>query len=67
MLTARGYFERCIEVCRKHGFGRIEVASLPMAAFTRFYAGELPSAYADALAAMAAAVRVGHHRAAIVT
>jgi tetratricopeptide (TPR) repeat protein len=67
MLTARGYFERCIEVCRKHGFGRIEVASLPMAAFTRFYAGELPGAYADALAAMAAAERVGHHRAAIIT
>ena len=67
MLTARRYFERSIELCRRHGFGRIEVASLPMAAFTRFYAGELPGAYADALAAVAAAERVGHHRAAIIT
>ena len=66
MLTARGYFERCIEVCREHGFGRIEVASLPMAAITRLYAGELTGAYEDALAAVAAAERVGHHRAAII-
>jgi class 3 adenylate cyclase/tetratricopeptide (TPR) repeat protein len=67
MITARRYFERSIELCRRHGFGRIEVASLPMAAFTRFYAGELPGAYADALAAVAAAERVRHHRAAIIT
>ena len=66
MLTARRYFERSIELCRRHGFGRIEVASLPMAAITRFYAGELPGAYADALAAVGAAEQVGHDRAAII-
>ncbi len=66
LLTARGYFERCIELCRRHGFGRIEVASLPMAAITRFYAGELAEAHADALAAVAAAQRVGHQRAEII-
>jgi class 3 adenylate cyclase/tetratricopeptide (TPR) repeat protein len=66
MLTARGYFERCIAICRQHGFGRIEVTSLPMAAITRFYAGEIGEAYADALAAVRAAEQVGHYRAAII-
>ncbi len=66
MLTARGYFERCIELCRRHGFGRIEVASLPMVAIARFYAGELAQAHADALAAVVAAQRVGHQRAEII-
>jgi tetratricopeptide (TPR) repeat protein len=33
---------------------------------TRFYAGELPEAYADALAAVRAAEQVGHHRAATI-
>ena len=67
LLTARRYFERSVELCRQHGFGRIEVASLPMAAIGRYYAGELPGACADALAALAAAERVGHHRAAIIS
>jgi tetratricopeptide (TPR) repeat protein len=66
MLTARGYFERCLVLCRQHGFGRIEVASLPMAAITRFYAGELHEAYLDALAAVVPAERVGHRRAAMI-
>ena len=66
MLTARDHFERCIALCRQHGFGRIEVASLPMAAITRFYAGELAGAYADARAGVTAAERVGHQRAAVI-
>ncbi len=66
MLTAERYFERCIEICRHHGFGRIEVTNLPMAAVTRFYAGDLAEAHADALAAVRAAERVGHDRAAII-
>jgi tetratricopeptide (TPR) repeat protein len=66
MLTARRYFERCIEISRQHGFGRIEVTSLPMAAITRFYVGELAETYADALAAVQAAEQVGHHRAAMI-
>ena len=35
MLSAGRHFRACIELCRQHGFGRIEVASLPMAALTR--------------------------------
>jgi hypothetical protein len=34
MITAHGCFHRCVELCRKHGLGRIEVVNLPMAAFT---------------------------------
>jgi tetratricopeptide (TPR) repeat protein len=26
MITAHDHFRRCIELCREHGFGRIEVA-----------------------------------------
>jgi tetratricopeptide (TPR) repeat protein len=37
-----------------------------MVAITRFFAGEFAEAYADALAAVAAAERVGHHRAAVI-
>jgi len=63
MLTARRYFDLCVAVSRQHGFGRIEVANLNMAALTRQYANELPAAAGDALAAADAAVRVGHQRA----
>jgi class 3 adenylate cyclase/tetratricopeptide (TPR) repeat protein len=66
MITAHRHLRRCVELAARHGFGRIEVANLPMAAFTRFYAGELAEAYADSLAAVAAAERVGHQRAAMV-
>jgi tetratricopeptide (TPR) repeat protein len=48
---------------RQHGFGRIEVANLNMAALTRQYANELPAAVGDALAAAEMAERVGHQRA----
>ena len=63
MLTARRYFDQCVAVSRQHGFGRIEVANLNMAALTRQYANELPTAAEDALTAAEAAVRVGHQRA----
>lgn len=63
MLTAHRNFDLCVAVSRQHGFGRIEVANLNMAALTRQYANELPAAAEDALAAAEAAVRVGHQRA----
>jgi tetratricopeptide (TPR) repeat protein len=63
MLTARRFFDQCVAVSRQHGFGRIEVANLNMAALTRQYANELPSAAEDALGAAEAALRVGHQRA----
>jgi class 3 adenylate cyclase/tetratricopeptide (TPR) repeat protein len=63
MLTAGRHFRACIELCRQHGFGRIEVASLPMAAVTALYAGEYERALDEASGAVEAALRVGHQRA----
>ena len=63
MLTAGRHFRACIELCRRHGFGRIEVASLPMAALTALYAGEYERALHEATGAVEAARRVGHQRA----
>jgi class 3 adenylate cyclase/tetratricopeptide (TPR) repeat protein len=63
MLGAGRHFRGCIELCRQHGFGRIEVASLPMAALTALYAGEYERALDEGTAAIEAARRVGHRRA----
>jgi tetratricopeptide (TPR) repeat protein len=66
MITAYRYFHRCVELCRQHGLGRIEVANLPMAAFTRQFVEELRGGSEDALEAIEAAARVGDQRAEIV-
>ena len=66
MITAYGCFHRCVELCRKHGLGRIEVANLPMAAFTRQFVEDLRGGSEDALAAIEVAAPVGDQRAEIV-
>ena len=66
MLTAYRCYRACAELCRRHGFGRIEVANLPMAAITRIYTCDVAGALAEALEALAAADRVGHQRAAAI-
>jgi tetratricopeptide (TPR) repeat protein len=48
MLSANRYFEDCIALANRHGFGRIEAANRPMASFTRWYAGETGQALSDA-------------------
>ncbi|MDP6388522.1 MAG: tetratricopeptide repeat protein [Alphaproteobacteria bacterium] len=63
MITANEQFRRCVELCREHGFGRIEVANLYMVGFTRHYANELREALEDARATIEAATTVGHQRA----
>jgi tetratricopeptide (TPR) repeat protein len=63
MLTAGRHFRECIALCRQHGFGRIEVASLPMAAVAAMYAGEYEGGLNEATGAVEAASRVGHRRA----
>ena len=66
MVTAHKYFRRCVEVCREHGFGRIEMAYFPMVAHTRlFIEGPAPT-IPDSLAAVEGAARVGHHRAELI-
>ena len=62
MITAREHYERCIALCREHGFGRIEVANLGMVTVIRQYCNELREGLADSIAAVAAAQRVGNQR-----
>jgi tetratricopeptide (TPR) repeat protein len=66
MISAHEGFRRCIELARQQGLGRIEVANWPMAALTRWYTGDSAGALDDALAAIAAAAKVGHPRAEII-
>jgi tetratricopeptide (TPR) repeat protein len=63
MITAHDHFRRCIELCREHGFGRIEVANISMLGFTRYFHDTIQSGAEDGLAAIEAARKVGHHRA----
>ncbi|MFM0339891.1 adenylate/guanylate cyclase domain-containing protein [Paraburkholderia fungorum] len=63
MISALDAFSRCIELCRRHGFGRIEVANLPMRAITAWFAGNAETGLNAALASVAAAEKVGHLRA----
>ena len=66
MLSSGRAFESCIELCRQHGFGRIEVASRSMAASARLSAGDSEGALQAGLSAIEAASRVGHRRAEVV-
>ena len=49
MITAYEHFHRCVELCREHGFGRIEVANLSMVGFSRQYFNELRQALENGL------------------
>src|SRR5262249_30990581 len=66
MISASGNFQACIALAARHGFGRIASANRPMAAFTRWFAGEVDAALADSRAAIEAARQVGHKRAEMV-
>ena len=66
MITAHSYFRQCVDLSRELGFGRIEVANLPMIGHTRHYFNELEGALDDSLAAIEAATTVGHHRAELI-
>jgi tetratricopeptide (TPR) repeat protein len=63
MISAHDWFRQCVELCERHGFGRIEVANRPMMAFTQWFAGDTRGALAVADTAIARAARVGHRRA----
>ena len=63
VITAHEYFARCVELCREHGFGRIEVANRSMLEHTRLYFDGLRPVVGGALATIEAARRVGHLRA----
>ena len=63
MGTAFAHFNRCVELSREHGFGRIEVANRSMAGFSRIYLNEPRQACEDGAAAVRNAALVGQPRA----
>ncbi|MDR5880656.1 adenylate/guanylate cyclase domain-containing protein [Caballeronia sp. LZ032] len=63
LISAHDAFSRCIELCERHGFGRIEVANRPMRAITAWFTGDARGGLDAALASIAAAEKVGHLRA----
>jgi class 3 adenylate cyclase/tetratricopeptide (TPR) repeat protein len=63
MISAHARLSECVELARRHGFGRIEVANLAQIAHTMVYFRPQWEAARQALAAVDAATRVGHLRA----
>lgn len=63
MISAHARLSECVALCRRHGFGRIEVANLAQIAHTMGYFRPQGEVVEQALAAVQAATRVGHLRA----
>ncbi|MDR5759625.1 adenylate/guanylate cyclase domain-containing protein [Caballeronia sp. LZ035] len=63
LISAHDAFSRCVELCERHGFGRIEVANRPMRAITAWFTGDARGGLDAALASVVAAEKVGHLRA----
>jgi len=66
MASAHRYFTRCVELSKRHGLGRVEVANLGMVAYTKVFLNDFSGALATAATAIELAARVGHPRAEIV-
>ena len=63
LITAHRMFQACVDLAQRHGLGRIEIANLPMAAYTGYYAGHLEHATAQINDALTKAARTGQLRA----
>ena len=63
MKTAHRYLDRCIDLCRTHGFGSIEVSYLYMRSDTHYYQGSLSEGFGDCQKAIEMAATVGNRRA----
>ncbi len=65
LLTVERYLNRCLEICRSDGFGRIEVANISIlgGGGSRYYRGDLEGALEVSQEAEALARKVGHERA----
>jgi tetratricopeptide (TPR) repeat protein len=65
-ISARGYFDQCIELARKHGYGRVLAANLTMRGYLFWHHNDLESAMADLHEAIELAVKTRHARAEMV-
>jgi tetratricopeptide (TPR) repeat protein len=63
MISAYETYRGCIELCRLHGFKRIEVANLSQLVHTGIHFRAAPTALDDAFRALEGARQVGHRRA----
>ncbi len=63
MRTACDQFRACVDLCREHGYGRIEVANRHMVGWTRIYLMEFNEALEDARESIKLAAEVSHRRA----
>jgi class 3 adenylate cyclase/tetratricopeptide (TPR) repeat protein len=63
MRSACERFRACVDLCRAHGYGRIEVANRHMVGWTRIYLMEFAQAIEDGLEAATMAASVSQHRA----
>jgi DNA-binding SARP family transcriptional activator len=63
MLTAERQFSACVALAAAHGLRRVEAANLPMAAWTRWFAGDLAGALAATDLGIDRARAIGHLRA----
>jgi len=65
-ISARGYFNQCIELARKHGYGRVLAANLTMRGYLYWHHNDLESAVVDLHEAIELAVKTRHARAEMV-
>jgi len=63
MIRCREELTRCVEICREHGFGRVEVANAAQICHTKIYELNMQGARDLAAHVIEAALRVGHDRA----
>jgi class 3 adenylate cyclase/tetratricopeptide (TPR) repeat protein len=63
MQTAYNSFCRCVELCRQHGLGQVEVANLPMVGRSGIYTHALDRALQSAETAAETARKASHYRA----
>ena len=63
MRTAHDELTRCVEICRQHGLGRVEVANSAQICHTKIYLMRFRDVVELALATIEAAGLVGHARA----
>ena len=66
MASAYRNFSGCVELCRAHGYGRIEVANLSMVGHCLSYLNRFEESLESSREAMTLARRVGHQRAEII-